>query len=352
MNKKELELQSYDELIDHLLAQPMAKINASKTEITMRCPYCGDSNKNAYSTNFYINIDKKSDSFLCYNCFRASCGASGIVDSEFLDRVGFTKYECIRDIESYNKSRTKKGSVYKAFKHKEISNVIDMSADISNKKLDYINNRLGLSLSFNDLYKLKINLNAKRLFAINEINIPKSVYYKIDDISNYGISFISMYNDYLITRDISKSGKLGRRYINTNIFDNYDDATKIYSIPTSIDLLSPEPTVINIAEGAFDILGVYYNLNIDRKYRNQLFLAACGSGITKVILKMVFQYGLFDLKVNIFSDADVYKDKYNKLKNLKKYLNKFDVTIYYNSIGKDFGVKSDEIKLIKSKLRV
>ena len=43
-------------------------------------------------------------------------------------------------------------------------------------------------------------------------------------------------------------------------------------------------------------------------------------------------------------------DKFESLKKLKPYLIKFDVSVYYNTSNKDFGVKKNKIKAIKSKL--
>lgn len=331
----------------------MAKVTASGKELTMRCPFCGDSSKSQMSTNFYINIDQESNKFLNYKCFRASCEVSGVVDQYFLERLGFFKYDCIKDLNSYMAHKNKLNKNIKTYNgkiRKEINNVIDTKSEISDKKLRYINNRMGLDLSYEDLYNLKINLDLNSLLRLNNVEIPYNKTYYYDALSAYGVSFISTYNDYVIIRDISKSGKLHKRYTNINIFDNYDNVTKAYNIPTKIDLLSTETTVLNITEGAFDILGVYYHLDIDRDYENQIFVAASGAGLLNVILHYIKEYGLIDLKINIFSDADVSKSKYNALYKLKKYLYKFDVTIYYNSIGKDFGVRKDEIKLIRSKL--
>ena len=169
-------------------------------------------------------------------------------------------------------------------------------------------------------------------------------------MSDYGVSFISTYNDYVIIRDASKNSKLKKRYTNIPIFGKENTISKAYTIPSQIDLLSTEPIVINIAEGAFDILGVYYNTNYDKKYKNKLYIAACGSGIVNTLFQFIKQYGLLNCKINIFADSDVTIEKFEKLKKLKPYLIKFDVNVYYNTLSKDFGVPKKEIKAIKSKL--
>lgn len=352
MNAK-LNETSFDQFKDYLLLyMPRGHMIPSGKEFSCACPFCGDSKSDRYATSFYINMDQSSDTFLNYHCFRASCGAKGIVDDEFFDLIGFRNRDCINQISLYFKSKNIKiGGKYKSKNSKTIANVINSNNKVSDKKLHYINSRLGLNLTFEDIYDLKINLSLIELLNVNGIDIPDSKYQYYDSLSNYGISFISAYNDYVIIRDISKSNKLRKRYTNINIFNNYDNVTKAYCIPTSIDLLDPSPTVINIAEGAFDIISVYYNFP-RKKYKNQIYLAACGSNIINVIYSYIIQYGLINCKINIFSDTDVKIEKYGQLEKLKPYLKSFDISIYYNNYPgeKDFGVPKSNIRAIKAKL--
>lgn len=350
MNNKVKE--SLDYMIEFLLLQPGAHISPSERELTFRCPFCGDSRSSSTTTSFSINIDPKSENFLRYQCFRASCLSKGIVNEEFLSMLGFSRYENVSEIFRFNNSKTKKiGGKYISKYKKELVYCTSDKTKVNDAKLKYINKRLGLNLDYSDLEELKIILNLNDLIDYNKIKIndPKKLYY-YDNLSNYGISFISAYNDYVIVRDVSKSNKLKRRYINLNIFDNYDNVTKMYCIPTTIDLLSPEPVVINVAEGVFDIIGIYKNFNIDREYTNQIFIAACGAGIINSITHYIKQYGIINAKINIFSDADVPIDKYKKMDKIKKYLLKPKITVYYNKIGKDFGLPPNEIDLISHKI--
>ena len=177
MKNKIMDSKAYDEIINFLLDQPMARKSVSGKELTMRCPFCGDSVKSKMSTNFYINIDQDSDTFLCYKCFRSSCNVSGIVDQYFLERLGFSKYECIRDLNSYMIQKNRSSKNIKRYKNKirkELYNVINTKNEISDRKLDYINNRMGLNLSYKDIYDLKINLDLNYLLKINNIDIPKN----------------------------------------------------------------------------------------------------------------------------------------------------------------------------------
>lgn len=349
--KHDLNEASLEHLKNALLQMPRAKVSISGNEIAFRCPFCGDSKSDPYAASFSVNVDPTSERFGQYQCFRAACLTHGIIDSEFMYMINLDKYESEKEINRFIHNRNIKiNGQYKSKAKKELYNVINTRDELAEAKRAYINKRLGLDLSYEDLYKYKINLCLSDLLRINEIKIPddKSMYYS--NLSNYGISFISAYNDYVIIRDISKSKKLRKRYTNIPIFGKDETISKAYAMPGKLDLLSPEPTVINIAEGAFDILGVYHHVKPDKKYNNQLYLAACGAGIENTLISFIRQYGLINCKINIFADTDVDIEKFKGIKKLEPYLVKFDVRVFYNTLEKDFGVPKNRIKAIHSRL--
>lgn len=330
-----------------------ARIIPSGKELACACPFCGDSKSDPFATSFYINIDPNSDKFMNYHCFRANCMVSGVANEEFLDNIGFNNRDSIKDLNSFFASRgTVIGGKYRSKKSKTLVNVINSLSPLADKKLSYLNNRLGLNLTYEDIYNLKINLDLMELLKINEIKMTPDKEYYYQNLSDYGITFLSAYNDYVIIRDVSKSNRLKKRYTNVNIFENYDNVTKAYCIPTDIDLLDPDPCIINISEGVFDILSVKYNMKHNSKYKNQLYLAACGSGIVKTLMLYIQQYGLLNCKIHIYSDSDVALEKYSNLNILKPYLKSPDITIHYNDMSgeKDFGVPKNKIKEIKTKI--
>lgn len=351
MKETKLDKEVLDRLIQYLLTQPLAKKSPSGTELGFRCPFCGDSTDDPNKISFSININQESSNFLRYQCFRAVCLTTGNVNEEFLSMIGFDSYDCVKAISKFNYNKISKGpNIYVGKKAKELHNVINTNSKMSELKLKYVNNRLGLNLSFKDIYDLKINLNFSELLKFNEIDIPSDKTYYYQKLSDYGISFISAYNDYAIIRDVSKSGKIGKRYTNINIFNNYDNVTKSYMIPGNFDIMSTKPIVLNVSEGAFDIIGVKYNLDIDKKYDNQIYAAACGAGILNTIFRIVRQYGLINVKINIFSDNDVPIETYYEINVLEKYLYDYNINVYYNTLEKDFGVTPDKISYIKTRL--
>ena len=55
-------------LLDYLLAdKKLAYFNSSRTELTVRCPYCGDSTKNLHHGHMYIATHAPY-SFFCQRC--------------------------------------------------------------------------------------------------------------------------------------------------------------------------------------------------------------------------------------------------------------------------------------------
>ena len=349
-----MEHNTYEELVDFLKGQPLAKTSLNGKQVTFKCPYCHDL-KSANSTNFSVSIDITDNKSMIYQCFRAECLARGRVDQDFLNLLGFDQYDVIMDLTKHNRKAVKlisgTNAAYKGKHKKAISNVVNTIDDKTNViKLRYINNRLGLNLTYKDIYALKINLDCYHLLKFNQVNIPSNLDNLYKKYGDYGVSFISAYNDYVIIRDISKDGRLPHRYNNVNIFNNYDDATKMYVIPTKIDLLSPERTVLNVSEGALDMLGVFHNLDIDREYKNQIHAAACGAGLTNVVMHYIREYGLTNIKINVFSDDDVKIKAYQSLNRIKPYVDEFDVNIYYNTISKDYGVPKEMVNLSVTKL--
>jgi hypothetical protein len=114
--------------------------------------------------------------------------------------------------------------------------------------------------------------------------------------------------------------------------------------------LTPKTITLNIAEGAFDILGINNHI-FDGESKNMIYTAVCGSGYLSV-LKYFIQMGVFgNIDINIFSDSDrppkFYRDIHIQ-EDIKDWVN--NITLYYNEKGKDYGVRKDQIKIIRKRL--
>ena len=127
MNKNELKEATLNEIKDCLLTTlNRPHIIPSGKELACACPFCGDSKSDQFATSFYINIDPASEKFMQYHCFRASCNASGIVNEEFLDNLGFNNRDCIKDLNTFFSNRNiSVGGKYKSKNSKSLVNVIN-----------------------------------------------------------------------------------------------------------------------------------------------------------------------------------------------------------------------------------
>ncbi len=331
------------------MSLPYAKESSDSMQILIRCPFCGDSEKHNDSTHFSIKIDIEKGEPLLYQCFQPSfkCGVKGILTTEVLQKLGCTDMSVMLELSAHNKSISKTLDRFNGKKKKDYR-VFNLDNKMNNNKLKYINARLGLNLVTSDLKKLKIQLSLGDYLKINGITQLAFKERYCGMINQNTIGFISMYEDYIICRDISKDKVMGKRYINYSIRGKSDiDDTKIYTLPCEIDLLSDKPTIINVAEGAFSILGAYYGTAVDRfNANNKIFSANCGTGYYGTISHLCRQYGLTNNIINIFSDSEVKIGTYEKLyKSLKKHMNIVEFKVIYNTKKEDFGYPKSEIKV-------
>lgn len=324
------------ELIDELLAsiQPSGYKNG---ELGVRCPFCGDSKD---PTHYHLNIRiiPDDDQPLYFRCLR--CNTTGVLNGNLLAMIGSSSSEYSIQVEKYNRVSCKKHGIVsnkKGIKMKMQPLVIN---DKILEKHAYIEKRLGTKLDINELHNKKIVYDFIDLMKYNKINKLNGGIDKIKALQEDHVGFLSAKNDFINFRDIT--GKHKRYYI-YKVINNIDTTGKFYIMPNKIDPFSNEMKTINIAEGVFDILGIYYH--IFNKYdNNTVYTAINGAGYLNVIKYILNQGLLCDVNVNIFSDADRPPHYYNNMiKQIEPFVN--DIRLFYNSIGKDYGVPTNEIKL-------
>lgn len=336
-----------DAVLDILMQQDQAHYNMERTKVYFRCPYCSDSKSNRHETSFNVRIPDETEPRWLYICFRSDCRAHGAITPEFLRMLGANNHQANAYLNKVNRSQRKE----KRFKNKyrrSAENFPTPQSPLTMAKLAYLNKRLGTKLTLKDLLKLKIHLDMDSLYKYNELSYPpkRASYYR--KLSAAGIAFISAYNDYLIVRNASSDPKIAR-YTVVDMFEGQDDGAekfKFYVIPTKVDVMSVDPVVLNLAEGTFDILSVYFNLEIGKEYENRIYAAVAGSSYENALIHLIRQYGLVDIHVNIFSDDNIDISQYEKLyRTVIQYTNSMTLRVHYNDIGKDFGVPKDEIKV-------
>jgi len=339
-------LNTYDfkkEVETKLLSLPHSH-RISKNQIALRCKFCGDSKKDPRKTRFYVLLNLDSESPIVYNCF--NCGEAGILTPSVLRTFEINDLQLNSSLITFNKQSI--SSINKKLNRKDnsynFSVPIPRNTNLNILKKKYIDDRLGLKLSIKQLVDLKVVFSLEEFLIHNKIDEVNAKKQRANRLNDDYVGFLSARNEYIIYRDITGKNKL--RYDKYTIVENIENNRKFYVIPTSIDVMNNEPIYINLAEGVFDILGVYFHIN-NQNAKNNVYVAICDSSYANAI-KYFLCHGLIgeNVVINIFSDSD--HDLYfykNMMAELSPWVNK--INIYYNSIGKDYGVPKDQISLEK-----
>lgn len=328
--------------IESRLLQLKSARRVSKDQIVMRCKFCGDSKKDPNKARLYIKINPYTDEPILYHCF--NCQESGIVTPSVLRILGINDLTISSDLVKYNKTSNTthmKHSNKRALKFKVPK---PKDTELNRIKKSYIEDRLGLSFTYDDLVDLKVVFSLEQFLIENNIDSVTVNPKRANLLNDEYVGFLSGKNEMISFRDITNKNKL--RYDKYMILPNYEDCKKFYTIPASVDLLTEENIHINIAEGSFDILGVYFHVkNMNRE--NNIYIAVNDSGYMSV-LKHFLSLGLVgkNIIINIFSDKDKEPWFYKKIiSELKPFVGK--INLYYNELSKDFGVPKNQIKTIK-----
>lgn len=333
MNNKEFKLELIQEILENV--KPSYYKNK---ELNVRCVFCGDSIKSAASAHLSIRIDPDDDQPIVFRCLR--CNATGILNGNTLTMIGLYTNTNNVNLERYNRLSCKKHGLTMS---KKGLNIKFPKLNITDKVLlkhQYIENRLGTKIDIEELYQNKIVYDFIGLLKYNNIQKIYGSEQHIKDLQFDHVGFLSARNDFINFRDITGNHK---RYYIYKILRSMDTTGKFYIMPNNIDPFNDDIKTINIAEGVFDILGIYYNILNKYKY-NTVYAAINGSGYLNVIKYILEQGLLCDVNVNIFSDNDRPPEYYkNMVKTLMPFVN--NIRLFYNSIGKDYGVPSNEVKL-------
>lgn len=328
-----------------------------RDELSVRCPFCGDSYKNKNSTHMYIKIDVSNETEpMMFNCFR--CDTHGVLTPQILRMLEVSNLEINSSLTRFNKKAVK--GVRQALGIKD--NNLDFKiprCDETNprniQKRDYICNRLQQDISFEELYRLKTIFSVYDFLNANnikEISVHKS---KLRMLNDDYVGFLTTRNEFINFRQVTPN-KYGKRYEKYTVVTSIENTRKFYTIPTRVDLLSSKPIEINIAEGVFTLLGVYYNVK-QQNMENQIYVAASGSGLTSVIKYFIRQGIIGNVIVNVYADRDKFPEYIAKqMKDIWDWVD--TIHLYYNNFydastkqyENDFGVPADRIQLIEKKI--
>lgn len=337
---------SLDNVRDFLRTQRNYSESSDGIQAMCDCFECG-----GYTTRtggcMSVKIMPDEGEPMYYKCFRAACGASGILTPKVLEKMGCADVDTLMELAAYNKTLSiKSDKRFNAKRHRQFE-LVNLNTRDNRDKLAYINQRLGVNFTTSDLRKYKIQLGLYDFLNIN--GIRRLAYSKkyCDILDEHTVCFVSMYSDYLICRDISKDLRTGKRYTQYRANGTPEKTDmKLYCIPGEIDILDPNPADINIAEGSFSILGAYLHTDLGRDHKNSLWLANCGSEYKNTLMHIVKQYGLLDICLHIWSDSEIKVSKYERLiKEIKDRVHFSKVYIHYNTKAEDFGQPAKKIKV-------
>lgn len=315
------------QIIDDIEKKVDVFYKVSSTQFRIRCPICGDSQKNPRDAHCYIKCSYDPIEPLLFNCFK--CNAGGRVTGEFLDKLGVSQALTKNiDNQRFNKIR----SILNVE-----TNIVTGNPILDSPQARYIESRLGNGFTFDDYDRFKIVWDLNVIYPfITDRRVKNSMPSNLDSIS-----FLSDDKSVLLVRYFRDSDPRWRKI---KLFPTENRA--FYTIKSTIDLFTKNRIVVNIAEGIMDVLSIYRNFNDE----NSVFIATLGSdyigGIDYVIAKGLIGYNVI-LKIYIDSDINEKSLKYR----LKKYKWLFEeILVYKNIKSKDVGVIVDKIKLVESKI--
>lgn len=335
---------------------PEAKDCANNTEISINCPLCcreGNIDKN---NHMYISlgIDNKPPMFNCFRNINHRGLLTKSVIEEFTMNHGLIDDELFKDIDSNNKRISFSNRFYLNKNQKfNIYPNLASNSKLSNYKLDYINNRLGFKLELQELQNKKIILNLYEFLSYNKLNRLTRHKSITDIIDRYYIGFLTNNNSSLIMRNLHPNPKilpegLQKRYLKYNLFQNNQNSSGYYMIPTICNI--GNKIKIHIAEGTFDILSIFYNICENNIYNN-IYVSIGGNSYLNCIQYFLTSIGIIDSEFHVYIDNDISSDTINKLRNVLHPIN-IPVYIHMNIYKeqKDFGVSKDKINLYTYKL--
>lgn len=302
-------------------------------ELACSCPFCGEQRP-----KLYIGPFDDTEEQIRYHCFK--CKTSGVVNEDFLYNYGISSID--EDIIKSNKGNSYKSKgIDRELSHNLTCNNITIN-QLSDYKLQYINNRLGTKFSYQDCINNKIILNINDLLQENNIRFLTRHPDTIEQLNSYFIGFLSRSNSGLNMRNLISGSyaesklqeSLRQKYINYKIFKETVN-NDFYILPTVID--TTKHLKVYIAEGPFDVLGIKYNLI--KQSDNCIYIAGKGKAYEKALLWVVKTLTPYDIEIHYFPDKDV-PDKFihNIINSFKPFGYTFYIhrNVYKNE--KDYGV--------------
>lgn len=290
----------------------------SQEQFKTRCPYCGDSD-NIRHGHLYLKCSYDLNEPILYHCFL--CNRSGKVNQKFLDRYG-VKLKLPDTINYFNKISDMKS----------MKNIAEGTLNFNSREYKYLSNRLQASFTKEELGRLRIVWDVNNIReCLSSERVKNTLPSSMD-----GISFLSDNNALMLTRFYSGEP----RWRKITLFPTASKS--FYTIKKDLNLFQEKITV-NISEGIFDAIGLFKHFPDE----DALYVAVLGSDYATAI-DYVISLGLFGnhIDVNLFLDSNI--EHRSVIRDAKKYKWLFNkISVFKNSIDKDFGLPKDRIQLVE-----
>lgn len=328
------------ELQQSLLAEKkVAYFNSDRSELQVRCPYCGDSIKDKTHAHLYVSM-QKPHSFYCQKC-----SSSGVLTSQFLEDMSIDNGELSatihREYKAFRRDTTVRDGNRTVLKLTKVKfPKYDIGGDFD-KKLHYIEKRLGYELTRADLRRFRVLNSLSDFLVINDMeHLLQDERFRKDVwlVDKFAVGWLSQDNTYASFRFIE--GDFKKRF-KTIGFDKFGEGSKIFTIKSQIEMMAKDIEIV-MCEGFFDIVSVYQNFYREKDNLNRIFSAINGKGFN-LFPTTLMRMGYMNVNLVIYSDNDVSMEDYRYVLNLYKY--KSVKVVYNKSEGqKDFGVRPELIK--------
>lgn len=293
----------YEDVFEEL-NKVLTFITENSSHRLYRCPFCGDSD-NEKKGHLYVSKTKP-----VYRCAR--CGESG----------HFSKL-----LNKYNIKNVVLPKALQNFKNYSVpSNIVKYTLDEDAE--NYLEERLG---------NVEIDPDEANIINHEEVvNIWKGSqkYNPNRAIPNHSVNFLTYFKKKIVVRVFGEELKKFDRYDTIQLSEGSD--VYILNNKRLFSNFFQHRTVV-IAEGVFDILNTYYNLNMFPK--DSVFVAALNAHIGKAYEISTGVAISFSPNIVVLADND--KKDMDYLKCLPRNVWN-NVTIYRNKLGKDFGEKEVE----------
>lgn len=343
------------ELIEKLKQRGTYHVSVNGKQHYTRCPYCGDS-RNLSHAHLSIKIDTESDEIILYRCLK--CNVSGLVDETVLSELDiFLDQESMKRLRVYNKKSMRLRRVSDS-EHEKYVTPIPTESFRNRSKLQYLNDRLGTSITLKETQDLKIIPSLYEFLSINELAPGKNNILTGVELSmicllerDY-IGFLSCNSNRITFRDITGRNKL--RYYKAIINERNLNSDSFFALPLNIPLTYTNEVHVHVAEGPFDILSIKENLV--KTTENNFYYAVCGFG-GSVVLRYLIRLGInTGLNLHVYCDSDK-PDYVQKKQWLYKqpYLTEWVDRIYLHrntyQNEKDYGVPVEKIIDVKNNIK-